>query len=38
MKPETEEVISELNSCGFKSIMITGDNLLTGINVAQKCG
>jgi cation-transporting ATPase 13A2 len=38
LKPETKGVIDELNECGFKSIMITGDNALTGISVARKCG
>ena len=38
LKPETSGVIDELNSCGFKSVMITGDNALTGISVAKKCG
>ena len=38
LKPETKGVIDELNDCGFKSVMITGDNALTGISVARKCG
>lgn len=38
LKDETIEVINILNDCGFKSIMITGDNALTGISVARKCG
>jgi cation-transporting ATPase 13A2 len=38
LKPETKGVIDELNKCGFKSVMITGDNALTGISVARKCG
>ena len=38
LKPETEGVITTLNNSGFKSIMITGDNALTGISVARKCG
>jgi cation-transporting ATPase 13A2 len=38
LKPETKGVIDELNECDFKSVMITGDNALTGISVARKCG
>lgn len=38
LKPETKDVIDELNKCDFKSVMITGDNALTGISVARKCG
>lgn len=38
LKPETKEVIEELNESLMKSIMITGDNVLTAINVAKKSG
>jgi cation-transporting ATPase 13A3/4/5 len=38
LKPETSPVIQQLNECLVKSIMITGDNALTAISVARKCG
>ncbi|XP_071948305.1 polyamine-transporting ATPase 13A3-like [Antedon mediterranea] len=37
LKQQTEPVISELHSANIKTVMITGDNILTAINVAQKC-
>ncbi|XP_022090337.1 probable cation-transporting ATPase 13A3 [Acanthaster planci] len=38
LKPETKPVIEELNQANIRTVMITGDNLLTAINVARKCG
>ncbi|PGH16912.1 hypothetical protein AJ80_05056 [Polytolypa hystricis UAMH7299] len=38
LKPSTEGVISELNQAGIRSIMCTGDNILTAISVARECG
>ncbi|XP_038078071.1 probable cation-transporting ATPase 13A3 isoform X1 [Patiria miniata] len=38
LKPETRPVIEELNRANIRTIMITGDNLLTAINVACKSG
>lgn len=38
LKPQTTGVISELNEANIRTVMITGDNLLTGISVAKECG
>ncbi|XP_038078895.1 probable cation-transporting ATPase 13A3 [Patiria miniata] len=38
LKPETKPVIRELQDAGIRTVMITGDNILTAINVARKCG
>jgi magnesium-transporting ATPase (P-type) len=38
IKPETTPVIAELTRAGIASVMVTGDNLLTAICVARKCG
>lgn len=37
LKPETREVIKQLNNSDFKSVMITGDNPLTSIHVGREC-
>ena len=37
LKPVTTSVIRELNAADIRSIMITGDNLLTAVNVAFQC-
>lgn len=38
IKPETTPVITELKNASLKTVMVTGDNLLTALNVARKCG
>ncbi|BCR83828.1 putative P-type ATPase [Aspergillus chevalieri] len=38
LKPETTEVITELNQAGIRNIMCTGDNILTAVSVARECG
>ena len=38
LKPKTSEVIKKLNECEVRTIMATGDNILTAISVARKCG
>ena len=38
IKPETTPVIRELKNAGLRTVMVTGDNLLTALNVARKCG
>ena len=35
LKPETVGVIDTLQSCNVKTIMATGDNVLTAISVAR---
>jgi len=37
LKPETTPVLQELKRSHISSIMITGDNLFTGVSVAKKC-
>lgn len=37
IKPETTPVIVELMNAGLRTVMVTGDNLLTAICVARKC-
>ncbi|XP_022090368.1 probable cation-transporting ATPase 13A3 [Acanthaster planci] len=37
LKPETKPVIQELQAAGIRTVMVTGDNILTAINVARKC-
>ena len=38
IKPETTPVINELNNASINAVMVTGDNLLTALCVARKCG
>lgn len=38
IKPETEPVITELHNAALRTVMVTGDNLLTAVNVAWSCG
>ncbi|KAL5013801.1 hypothetical protein ScPMuIL_008071 [Solemya velum] len=38
LKPETTPVISELNKVNIRTVMVTGDNMLTAISVARECG
>ncbi|CAF0820069.1 unnamed protein product [Brachionus calyciflorus] len=37
LKPETIDVMKSLNAANIKTIMCTGDNLLTGISVSRDC-
>jgi len=37
LKAETRQVLKELEEGDVRSAMITGDNVLTGINIAQEC-
>uniref|UniRef100_A0A182NV43 Cation-transporting ATPase n=1 Tax=Anopheles dirus TaxID=7168 RepID=A0A182NV43_9DIPT len=38
LKTDTEEVIESLNAASIRSVMVTGDNLLTAASVAHDCG
>uniref|UniRef100_A0A4Y0BJT0 Cation-transporting ATPase n=1 Tax=Anopheles funestus TaxID=62324 RepID=A0A4Y0BJT0_ANOFN len=38
LKADTEEVIESLNAASIRSVMVTGDNLLTAASVAHDCG
>ncbi|XP_031422205.1 cation-transporting ATPase 13A2 isoform X2 [Clupea harengus] len=38
VKPESPEVISTLRQARLRTVMITGDNILTAVNVARGCG
>ncbi|XP_056279405.1 cation-transporting ATPase 13A2 isoform X2 [Pseudoliparis swirei] len=38
VKPESAEVINILKLANLRSVMVTGDNILTAINVAKGCG
>lgn len=38
MKPETSGIIAELAEAGIRTVMVTGDNLLTALCVARQCG
>ena len=37
LKPETNDVIQTLNECKVRTIMATGDNVLTAISIAKQC-
>ena len=37
LKPSTTEVIQKLTACEIRSVMATGDNVLTAISVARQC-
>jgi len=37
LKPETTSVINRLNAANVRTIMCTGDNILTGLSVARDC-
>jgi cation-transporting P-type ATPase 13A2 len=37
LKRETSGVIQTLNACKIRTIMATGDNVLTAISVARQC-
>ncbi|XP_076133092.1 polyamine-transporting ATPase 13A2 isoform X1 [Alosa pseudoharengus] len=38
VKPESPEVISALRQARLRTVMVTGDNILTAVNVARSCG
>lgn len=38
LKPTTSAVLAELLESNISSVMVTGDNILTAISVARKCG
>ncbi|XP_077371234.1 polyamine-transporting ATPase 13A2 isoform X2 [Festucalex cinctus] len=38
VKPESAEVIRTLRLAKLRTVMVTGDNILTAVNVAQNCG
>ena len=38
LKSATIKSITELNQADIRTIMATGDNMLTAISVARKCG
>lgn len=38
LKPETTSVIHRLGAANVRTIMCTGDNILTGLSVARDCG
>lgn len=37
LKPETTPVIDQLNEANIRTIMVTGDNMLTALSVAHDC-
>jgi len=37
LKPGTKKTIEALNDANIRSLMCTGDNILTGISVAKEC-
>lgn len=37
LKPETKPIIQQLQSANVRTIMVTGDNILTAISVAKQC-
>ncbi|KAI1882813.1 hypothetical protein AGOR_G00238780 [Albula goreensis] len=38
LKPETPGVLGELHRANIRTVMVTGDNMLTAISVARDCG
>ncbi|XP_024124360.1 probable cation-transporting ATPase 13A3 isoform X2 [Oryzias melastigma] len=38
IKPETAGVLHDLQRANIRTLMVTGDNMLTGISVARDCG
>ncbi|CAH1775580.1 unnamed protein product [Owenia fusiformis] len=38
LKPETTPVINQLNDANIRTVMVTGDNMLTAVSVARDCG
>lgn len=37
LKPETKHVIEELQAANLRTVMITGDNIMTALSVAKDC-
>lgn len=37
LKPESTEVLQDLQECEVKCTMATGDNILTAVSVARQC-
>jgi P-type E1-E2 ATPase len=37
LKDKSSEVLKTLNECEIRTIMATGDNVLTAISVAKQC-
>ena len=38
LKPESAPVIAELSAANIRSVMVTGDNMQTAVNVSKACG
>ncbi|XP_042560511.1 polyamine-transporting ATPase 13A3-like isoform X2 [Clupea harengus] len=38
LKPESAEVLEDLRRANIRTLMVTGDNMLTAISVARDCG
>ncbi|XP_077998029.1 polyamine-transporting ATPase 13A3-like [Glandiceps talaboti] len=38
LKPETTPIIQVLNRANIRTVMVTGDNMLTAVSVAKDCG
>ncbi|KAL2098002.1 hypothetical protein ACEWY4_007209 [Coilia grayii] len=38
LKPETADVLEDLRRANIRTVMVTGDNMLTAISVARDCG
>ena len=38
LKPNTAPVLRELLGSNIRTVMVTGDNILTAISVARECG
>ena len=38
LKATTRDVITELGHAGIRTVMCTGDNILTAVSVARECG
>lgn len=37
LKPQSSHVLRTLNECNIRTVMATGDNVLTAISVARQC-
>ncbi|XP_078697010.1 polyamine-transporting ATPase 13A3-like isoform X3 [Branchiostoma floridae x Branchiostoma belcheri] len=38
LKPETTPIIHQLREANIRTVMVTGDNMLTAVSVARNCG
>ena len=38
LKPITKVILTELHTAGIRTIMATGDNILTAVHVGRECG